>query len=346
MRVFSLTALIAVSLCRSTLAAESPRTRATEDWPIWHITALPEEGHCVPYDANGAIFWKGKYHLMYIYQDRTLPGGGHCWGHASSTDLVNWTFHPASLKPLPGDADKGTFSGNAFVSKEGKPMLCYLGLEAGVCVATAEDDDLIRWKKHPKNPLIADPKPGQHGYGDYKAWDPYLWLDGDTYYCIIGNMFCKDKPPYLMKSPDLVHWTPLHALYDYPDPWLQKDKDEDCSCPDFFKLGNKHVLMCISHTVGARCYVGRFENEKFHPEQHVRMNWPGGTFFAPESLVDGKGRRVFWAWVIDPRLAAHEGRHGIGCAEHAARAVVGRRRHVANHARCGTPDAAPPSAFG
>ena len=29
------------------------------------------------------------------------------------------------------------------------------------------------------------------------------------------------------------------------------------------------------------------------------MNWPGGACFAPESLLDDKGRRIFWAWALD-----------------------------------------------
>jgi sucrose-6-phosphate hydrolase SacC (GH32 family) len=33
------------------------------------------------------------------------------------------------------------------------------------------------------------------------------------------------------------------------------------------------------------------------------MNWPGGTCFAPESLLDGQGRRIMWAWVLDARPA-------------------------------------------
>jgi sucrose-6-phosphate hydrolase SacC (GH32 family) len=304
--------LVMMCLTATAAAADQPaRTRATEDWPIWHVTALPDEGHCLPYDSNGCIFWKGKYHLMYIFQEQ----GRHCWGHASSTDLVNWTFHPATLSPQPGDADKGTFSGNAFVNKEGKPMLCWFGLEAGVCVATAEDDDLIRWKKHPNNPIIPIPKEGQPGFGTYKVWDPYLWLEGDTYYCLLGgNALPNGKDTlYLCKSADLVHWEPLHPFYEHSDlTWTVLG--EDCSCPDFFKLGDKHVLLCISHVIGARCYVGHFDRQKemFIPQQHVRMNWPGGTFFAPESLIDDKGRCIFWAWVIDPRLAGTKNATGSG----------------------------------
>jgi sucrose-6-phosphate hydrolase SacC (GH32 family) len=292
---------------------EPTRSRGEEDWPTYHISALPEEGLCRPYDANGCIFWKGQYHLMYIYQDPKRPSGGHCWGHAVSTDLVNWTFLPPALVPESGDPDVGIFSGNAFINKDGIPMLCWFGVGAGVCVATAMDDDLIRWKKHPHNPIVPIPKPGQPGHGVYTVWDPYLWLEGETYYCLLGgNTLPGGKDTlYAMKSADMVRWTPLHPFYHHPDPsWTIVG--EDCSCPDFFRLGDKHVLLCISHKVGGRAYVGTFRNERFYPEQHVRMNWPGGQFFAPESLLDGKGRRIIWAWVTDPRTITTQLSTGSG----------------------------------
>ena len=141
-----------------------------------------------PGDANGCIWWKGRYHLMYIYQDprhrvrESDDRGGHCWGHASSTDLVHWTYHPAALVPRPGDPDKGIYSGNAFLSKNGEPMLCWFGIDAGVCVATAADDELIRWEKHPANPTIPVRKDG-----GIRVWDPYLWLEDDTYICLLGG---------------------------------------------------------------------------------------------------------------------------------------------------------------
>jgi len=289
------------------------RTRATEDWPTYHVTALPHEGLARPYDANGCIYWKGQYHLMYIYQDPTLPKGGHCWGHAVSTDLVDWTFLPPALVPEPGDKDVGIFSGNAFLDKDGVPTLCWFGVEAGVCVATARDDDLIAWKKHPKNPIIPMPKPGEPGHGAYTVWDPYLWLEGDDYLCLLGgNKLPNGKDTlYAMKSPNLADWTPIGPFFEHPDlAWTTEG--EDCSCPDFFKLGDKHALLCISHKVGGRIYIGRFENEHFYPEKHVRMNWPGGQFFAPESLLDDKGRRIIWAWVTDPRTLPTQQATGSG----------------------------------
>ncbi len=291
------------------IGVEPPRDRDEESWPTYHVSALPDEGLCRPYDANGCIFWKGRYHLMYIFQH---PTRGHSWGHLSSADLVDWTYHPAALVPQPGDPDSGIFSGNAFVDKDGTPWLCWFGIGAGVCIAKAADDDLIRWEKHPKNPIIPIPKAGQPGHGVYKVWDPYLWLEGDTYYCLLGGNQHEDGEDtlYAMKSKDLVTWEPLHRFYRADPSWTVPG--EDCSCPDFFRLGDKHVLMCISHKVGGRAYVGRFEKEKFFPERHVRMNWPGGHFFAPESLVDDRGRRIFWAWVTDPRTITTQRSTGSG----------------------------------
>lgn len=317
--------LFAATGCEAgTPETDSPAPVVHENWPVYHVAALPEEGVALPYDANGCLYWKGRYHLMYIFQDPKLPNGGHCWGHLSSADLIHWTYHAPALIPAPGDPDKGIFSGNAFINKDGVPMLCWFGIDAGVCVATAEDDDLIRWKKHPKNPIIPVPKDGEPGFGVYTVWDPYLWLEGDNYYCLLGGNSLPNKKDtlYLCKSPDLVSWQPLHPFYEHPDlAWTTETDDpaipdffkrEDCSCPDFFKLGGKHVLLCISHKVGARCYIGRYENERFFPEQHVRMNWPGAQFFAPESLLDNQGRRIIWAWVTDPRIRPTQDRTGSG----------------------------------
>ncbi len=35
--------------------------------PGYHF--VTPEGRCMPFDPNGAIFWKGRYHLFYIFQD-------------------------------------------------------------------------------------------------------------------------------------------------------------------------------------------------------------------------------------------------------------------------------------
>ena len=85
---------------------------------------------------------------------------------------------------------------------------------------------------------------------------------------------------------------------------------EDISCPNFFPLGDKWMLLCISHPLGCRYYIGDWDAkaEQFVPQKHGRMNWPRddqpvlGAFPAhgllrPESVPTPDGRRVMWAWV-------------------------------------------------
>ena len=58
-------------------AAEIARIRAEDPHaPHFHFIA-PDPAF--PFDPNGALFWKGRYHLFYIFQDASLRNGGHCW---------------------------------------------------------------------------------------------------------------------------------------------------------------------------------------------------------------------------------------------------------------------------
>ena len=108
--------------------------------PGYHF--VTPEGRCMPFDPNGAIFWKGRYHLFYIFQDAR----GHNWGHVSSTDLFHWRHHPTGLV-------SGMFSGNCFINKDGRPTMCYHQVGQGNAMAVAVDDELNEWKKLESNPI-------------------------------------------------------------------------------------------------------------------------------------------------------------------------------------------------
>lgn len=261
--------------------------------PTYHFVV--PEGLCMPFDPNGAIFWKGKYHLCYIFQDER----GCCWGHASSKDLLHWRFYPPALSPAPGDVDRGIFSGNCFVNLKGEATMLYHGVDAGNCIATSAEDELVHWMKLPSNPIVPNPRKDDANYGVYSSWDPHGWVEGDTYYAIFGGTPGSGTQATLFKSKNMKDWGYVGPFLDHDMPGV--NADDDISCPDFFRIGDKHMLLCISHKRGCRYYLGRWENEKFYPESHAWMNWPGGSFFAPESLVDDQGRRIMWAWVLDWR---------------------------------------------
>jgi len=236
-----------------------------------------------PFDPNGAIFWKGRYHLFYIF----LGDRGYSYGHASSIDLIHWRHHPTGLIG-------GMFSGNCFINKDGVPTMCYHDDgRRGNTMAVALDDQLNEWRKLAL--ITPETKPGDPHHGKYDSWDPYGWLEEDTYYAIFGG-----KRPAIAKCDQLSgDWKYVGDLMDRPFEGV--DINEDISCPDFFKIRDKHMLLCISHQLGSRYYLGEWKNEKFYPESHARMSWADEQFFAPESLLDDKGRRIMWAWLVDGR---------------------------------------------
>ena len=285
------------------------RTRLLSDphRPRYHIVSMGERG--LPFDPNGALFWKGRYHLMLIVQPKPRH---HCYAHISSKDLVHWRHHPMALEP--GDIDTGIFSGGAFVDRDGTPTITYWGLSenGGILLATSSDEELDHWQKHPANPVI----PGnQEGYDVTSGGEPFgaadpsdIWEHEGRYYLLTGNLpvlraFGLDKDmdehkgdtAYLFVSDDLAHWEYLHPFYASRREWT--DADEDCMCPDFFPLGDRHMLLFISHNHGCQYYIGQYGNDRFTPETHGRMSWEDALFFAPESLVDDRGRRIMWAWI-------------------------------------------------
>jgi ketosteroid isomerase-like protein len=69
------------------MAARDLRERLLSDphRPGYHFV-MPE-GIATPFDPNGAIYWKGRYHLFYIFQDDRSGIKMDHWGHISSTDL-------------------------------------------------------------------------------------------------------------------------------------------------------------------------------------------------------------------------------------------------------------------
>ncbi len=249
--------------------------------PGYHF--VTPEGLCGPFDVNGAIFWKGRYHLFYIFQNEE----GHCWGHISSTDLVHWRFHPTGLLG-------GMFSGNCFINKDGVPTMCYHDQQRhGNTMAVALDDELNYWKK--LELITPRTAPGDPHHGKYRSWDPYGWLEGDTYYAIFGG-----KRPAIAKCDSLEgEWKYVGDLLAHGVEGV--DINEDVSCADFFRLGDKYMLLCISHRLGCRYYLGQWKNEQFYPEYHAQMSWVDNSYFAPESLLDDKGRRIMWAWIFDGR---------------------------------------------
>jgi len=248
-------------------------------------------------DPNGLIQWQGRYHMFYQHNPHEARWGHIHWGHAASDDLVHWVDLPIALAPEPGaPRDDGCWSGCA-VNDHGVPTVVYTEVRGGVqlpCVATGSAD-LLTWRKHPRNPVITAPPAGVQVTG---FRDHCVWREGENWCQIIGSGIVNQGGAcFLYRGRNLLEWEylgPLCAGSVY-------DGDEMWECPDLFALGDRHILVLSPIPLGRAVYLaGRYEAHRFLPE--ARGDIDGcRDFYAPQSFVDERGRRLMVGWLREAR---------------------------------------------
>ena len=273
---------------------------------------MPPEGRWN--DVNGTVFWKGRYHTGYLQKIPNGPGERDfsSWQHVSSRDLLHWRYHKASLRePLKGSRGDYFNSGDVMAGAD-VPTIITNVPGRGICIYQCHDDDLDNWVPLAENPVIPlDPGPDgeetrvSSRLPECVIFDPSGWKEGDTYYALIGNK--NFRPGYegdstsLFRSSDLREWEYLGPFYKSDRKWTEEI--EDCACSNFFPFGDKHMLLMHTHQPHgkAQYYIGRYENEQFYPEVHGQLSHLGGMVAGPETLLDDRGRRIFWGWVREAR---------------------------------------------
>jgi beta-fructofuranosidase len=194
-------------------------------------------------DPNGLIQWTGTYHLFYQYNPHGAFHGTIHWGHAVSPDLVHWRHLPIALAPTPGTPDEdGCWSGVA-VDDDGVPTLIYSGNRQGAqraCLATSADG-LLTWQKYAGNPIIPAP-PADLDLVAYR--DHSVWREDGLWYQLMGaGIQGRGGAALLYRSATLREWEYLHPLcvgdiHSHAPLWTGGMWE----CPDFFALGDRHVL--------------------------------------------------------------------------------------------------------
>lgn len=266
-------------------------------------------------DPNGPIFHRGYYHMFYQLNPYGDNWGNMHWGHARSRDLVRWEHLPIALGPSKEAGEDHVFSGCAAINGKGQPMIIYtsIGRGKGADVyaeqwAALGDDDLISWQKHPANPVLSEKL---HGHVKVYDWrDPFVFEVGTDRRAVRGAsgghalpfMVCGGNLNhgkggqavvnlYQAENAEMTQWKFLGVLFTHPDAAVK-----NIECPNFFKLGDKWVLVISPHRK-VEYFVGSFDAAKhqFTPEQRGVMDY--GHYYAPNCLEDPSGRRIMWGWV-------------------------------------------------
>ena len=289
-------------------------------------------------DPNGFIYYKGKYHLFYQYNPNAPVWGTMHWGHAVSKDLIHWEHQGIALYPsCPGDQD-GCFSGSA-VEYEGKLHLFYTGIRyldpevkdriESVQLHIVSEDGVHFDNENGKKimvPPVTDPEIGDSG----DTRDPKVWRAGDHWNMVLGTTDLRQRGKVIFyQSTDLENWKFAGMTTGEPGMgWMWE-------CPDLFALGEGHVLVVspmllmddhLREPNQSICFPVTFDENTCNltvPDTWQFLDY-GMDLYAPQSTLDGLGRRILIAWLRMPE--AVDGRwNGMFCLP---RVVELRNGHV------------------
>lgn len=75
-------------------------------------------------DPNGLCFFKVQYHIFCQYFPYDLKWGARHWGHATTTDFLNYEHHPIALFPSVYEDQNDVFSGSAIIEDNKMNIFC------------------------------------------------------------------------------------------------------------------------------------------------------------------------------------------------------------------------------
>lgn len=259
-------------------------------------------------DPNGLVFYKGEYHVFYQYNPFDSKWGSIHWGHYKSKDLVHWTELPVALAPDATYDRDGCFSGSAIVAGD-ELKLFYTGniftgpnndedLLQTQCMASSHDG--IHFRKYEANPLL----PNIPGIKHFR--DPFVWQKNGLFYMVLGTQ-TDDRlrgRAVLYQSDDLLQWSYVGCVSE-----SDGSLGYMWECPSIFELNGRDVLIVSPqgmdkagehynnlHQSGYTVGKLNYETAELAHGEFIELD-RGFDFYAPQTFMDDKGRRILIAWM-------------------------------------------------
>ena len=289
-------------LQQAEVAVDKKRDSVNKRWyPVFHIAAPAGWIN----DPNGVVWFDGWYHVFYQFHPYSTHWGPMHWGHVRSKDLVHWEPLPIALAPEGPEDKDGCFSGSAVVDGDTLALI-YTGhkfegdsttddaLYQVQCMARSTNGITFERKG-----IIIDTPPGLHHFRD-----PKVWKEGDSWYMVVGARIGDCGQVRLYRSQNLYQWQD-EGILAQSEPGMGYMWE----CPDFFKLGDKYVLMFSPQGIEADGYNNRnlFQSgyligdwapgQPFVHHNDFKEIDHGHDFYAPQSLRAPDGRRIVFGWL-------------------------------------------------
>ncbi len=255
-------------------------------------------------DPNGLVLHEGEYHLFYQF-DPVEPKAGHVhWGHAVSSDLLNWRTLPVALDETSAGM---AFSGSAVVDRHNSSGFFPGGKSGLVAIYTrasaTKQAQAIAWSgdngrtfiDYPANPVL---DVGSDSFRDPKV----LWHEASRRW-VMAVVRSRQHRVVFYGSSDLKRW---EALGEFGHAGLL---GVDYECPDLVEVpvegGGSRWVLFVSINPGAplggsavQYFVGQFDGQRFTPDDGAtRLADFGQDFYALQTYANVPGPPVAIAWM-------------------------------------------------
>ena len=259
-------------------------------------------------EPHGPMYFGGWYHIFYQANPHAPIWDHLCWGHLKSKDMVHWQDCPLALIPeKEAPAPDGCWSGSSVIDKSGKPRIYFTAGDErrfsnqAVAFATP-DESLNRWCTRPE-PVQTQ---NMGWMGEFR--DPFVWLEGDTYFMLVGSGDADNGGgnAVLYSSDNGINWESHGFLmqYDYEQ---NKEGGHVWELPVLLPLRDEsgtvvcHILlMCAcqieNDVVETYYFLGHWDSEKktftkFHDRLRL-LDLGKGVFTGPSGFVTPDDRTV------------------------------------------------------
>jgi len=231
-------------------------------------------------DPNGLFFDGKQYHLYFQHNPNGVGHGYMSWGHAVSTDLVNWEELPIAI--LHGDV-ADIFSGSIVVDHDNTSGFGDGTIPPVIAIYTAAAKDETNqsqaiaysldggatFTKYAQNPVI------DRGSKDFRDPKVSRYESAEGSYWVLVAVEAIERRVVIYRSENLIDWTELSSFGP------KAAVTGIWECPDLFQLpvsGTdqlKWVLIVslnpggIAGGSGTQYFVGEFDGTTFTPDQDV-----------------------------------------------------------------------------
>lgn len=201
----------------------------------------------------------GTLHLFYIKADESLPESerAKALGHATTTDLKHWTFHPDVIPVVPDTWEESFIWAPHVVADGSVWYMFYTGVNRFYAQATglAVSNDLFNWTKSLDNPIYT-PDPSWAAWSP-TTWsncrDPFVLRDAEGIWHLFTTAWTNTSRGAISHAagPDVASLADLGPLFVHPGPkaWHVLES------VNIHEVGGKYNMSFTEQDVGGSSYL-------------------------------------------------------------------------------------------